>query len=363
MSLRFVSSLEQLHANIDAFVECLAKDPDLARELVRRGTYIAWRAGAFAAAPCKFCGYDRMTAPRYRTAGAEPGAPFNGMRARVAIESLLAMEAEPDAAVSERFVAWIEECLPGVCEGIDTGKWHFVLVPSAPPAPSAAPPEGPRLANWPSYTAAQDAYGRLWHAYNDVLYRMCAESPRHTVLADVVAKVGIIARAYATQLERHASRDGDGAIIDVATALHHVGDELDERIDALRPRAGHDEALGLDTLADLVQLHAWVGERVSSVLRGENSSPSFVSKYLHFHLPAVPIYDSRARTVVNGFYPAYGNRNKHLPRIRGADAAYHDFCNRFWSLWSEAERDGLTPSTRRLDQYLLYCHDTQAWDG
>lgn len=263
MPLRFITSPDDLHSNIDSFIVTIRANPEVARDVLRRARYIVCRRAPFVVgAPSKFVAYEEMSGERYPKAGSEAGVPFNGTRARVAIELVLGDQFVSDDGLRAEFASWVDAELPGVREGIDSEKWCFILLPSRSDAASTVvgQPE-PRLDNWPNYSASQEAYARCWYAYNDELYAMVARRRGHTVLADVVAKVGILARAYATQLERHASGDGDGAILDVAAALHAVGADFDAKIEELRPRAGMPGGLDLDTLVEVVRLHAWVSER------------------------------------------------------------------------------------------------------
>jgi len=77
---------------------------------------------------------------------------------------------------------------------------------------------------------------------------------------------------------------------------------------------------------------------------------SFVSKYLHFHNPIVPIYDSYAWDRIRMLIPNDA-RLDFLPNE--GDPAYRRFLERYWSLHRELRRAGRKPTARRIDSYLL----------
>jgi hypothetical protein len=80
---------------------------------------------------------------------------------------------------------------------------------------------------------------------------------------------------------------------------------------------------------------------------------SFVSKYLHFHNPIVPIYDSRAEVAIGKLV----NRRSRL--VREAQMAlpeglpvYRNFVAAFVVLYQLAAETTLKPSVKELDHLL-----------
>jgi hypothetical protein len=366
---RFIQDLDELRANILAFQALLTDDPDLFVELLRRGRAFLYDARTGAFANSKGIAFFMLTAIRYRRWREirEPGAPpFQGTPARLRIEALVGRPFRPDAGLSTAFARWCEEKVPGCLVGVDSSKWLFLRLEDEPfdeiESADGAAPDGPTAESWAHYAESWDAYA-VWEPYNAVLYRMFADWPRHDRLDRLVAKVGLLSRAYAAGLERHGTPDGRGAIHDVAAALLAHGAEVDALFDGVRLLCASERTLSLALLHRLIEVHGRMVEIVGAALRDEHRVPSFVSKYCHFEVDWFPIYDSRARATLEAWYPRYGGRNQHIDAVVGADERYLAFCNRFHSLWADTVAAGLPATVRRLDQYLLYCCDNKLWDG
>jgi len=351
----FSRSEEDVRHSGRSWVAAVNSDPDLARQLVRRTTF--WLEdtlhGDFY--PSKWVGFRDMGPDRYRrsVAGEEGGDWFNGTAARLAVErSVGTTFGTPSQGQRERLESWACGRLTGVLDRIRTEKWQFLALDSRCSGVVEACGEG----FWRRYDEAWSYYQATWVTYNDVLYSMCRDRPGHSALPDVVAKVGIVARAYAAGLERHGDPDGPGAVVGVARALTDNCKEVDALVSELKSVAGTGEVVGHRELLEVVRVHGRIQALVASATR--SSVRSWVSKYLHFHAPGVPIFDSRARGVLEGRYDRRKARNRHFRRPDSADYHYWSFCNRFLSMWLEARSHGLDVSVRRLDQYLLYLADS-----
>jgi len=83
-------------------------------------------------------------------------------------------------------------------------------------------------------------------------------------------------------------------------------------------------------------------------------SRSFVSKYMHFHNPYVPIYDGYVIKALT--YKTFGvqlKKTKGLDLPIPRDEQYGDYCNRFYRLYRHLEKKGLSNlNVRTLDYYL-----------
>ena len=209
---------------------------------------------------------------------------------------------------------------------------------------------------WPSYDQAQDVYEAYWTTYNEVLYDLARSRPGHEHLQDVVAKVGIISRAYAAGAERHATN----GIAGLASHLHANRVAVEDIIGALQEAAGSAELYSPASGYTAVAQHGRFCELMAGATRGANWLPSFASKYLHFHAPGVPIFDSRAgwRIRQSDFYPFRGRSMRRFPKPAVCDGRYYKFCNQFLVMWDDAVAAGIDVSVRRLDQYLLYLVDS-----
>ncbi len=214
------------------------------------------------------------------------------------------------------------------------------------------------------YETSWFEYLRTWEAFDQVLYRMCAAMPRHDTLGWVAAKVGIISRAYATGLERHVEtnkmRKVNGLVI-VAHHLHRNGPRVDDLMSRLRRIARGRVLRSPEQLRETVRVHSELLSLVREVIREGHIPRSFVSKYMHFHAPAVPIFDFRAMSVLRHWYPVRRKRSWYFTEPTPSDSQYYRFCNRIFSFWLDAKRHDPQVTIRRLDQYLLWFYDKEMY--
>jgi hypothetical protein len=89
------------------------------------------------------------------------------------------------------------------------------------------------------------------------------------------------------------------------------------------------------------------------------SPRSFVSQYLHFHNPAVPIYDSYAKPSLKSLVPWDDGLN--VFKASGAvDHEYDRYVKRFRRLCSMVQEKELIVSVKRLSHYLIWMADENA---
>jgi hypothetical protein len=191
-----------------------------------------------------------------------------------------------------------------------------------------------------------------WGAVDELLYQVCREHPGHTDRRWTTAKVALIDRAYAAGLERRVSPpEGQQAIVVIADYCHLHGAEIDE---ILQPLHQIEEPLSLEDMVTIVAVHGRLTELLVGVTTDGKSPRSFVSKYLHFHHPTVPIYDSYA---LAGIVHAVRWDASLIPFAcppggdRVADG-YYRFCVRFWRLLEACRKAGREVSVKSLDGYL-----------
>lgn len=370
MTRRFVENSQEIRITGLNWRDAVANNPNLVRSLLRRTRYWVFDPDLGLPIPSKFAGFADMTGERYaravRSPDEEGGAYFNGTATRRAVQRATGRRFEKPAKLPpeyqnlpDRLIAWGEGCISGIFKDVVRSKWRFlVLPPTTDPRPvhvivpeSDVDPDD----EWEVYEEAWDHYEETWWVFSEVLVDMCRTYPGHQHLAEVVAKVGISARAYAAGLERHGDGSGAGTIVNIAQALQSRHELVDNLIDQLRGLG----VGGLDAsmLEQVVQIHGEFLKICSEVTRDGNAVRSWASKYLFFHAQCVPIYDSRANTILRSWYSLRGKRNWHFDMPEGADTEYYAFCNRFLSLWDDAVDDGKEVSVRRLDQYLLYWYD------
>jgi hypothetical protein len=213
------------------------------------------------------------------------------------------------------------------------------------------------MTDWPQYEMAWKDYSGKWAAFNATLYEMCEKNLRHDDLGNAIRKVGIISRAYATGLERHTSENNkESNIIGVARTFTRLARSIDSDFRELNKMSTMNNGLSPELLERTMRMHGMLVSSIANLARDANSLRSFVSKYMHFHCPLVPLYDSRANSVLTNWYPLRTKRNYRIAFNRDFDELYYRFCNRFLLYWDDALNAGLTVSVRRLDHYLLWCY-------
>lgn len=199
---------------------------------------------------------------------------------------------------------------------------------------------------------ASDAFERDWGAVDEVLYRLCREHPDHGDRRWTTAKVALIGRAYSAGLERRVSPPkGQQAIVVIADYCEHHGAEIDEILAGLRPIK---EPLSLQDMETMVAVHGRLTELFVGVTTDGKSPRSFASKYLHFHNPAVPIYDSYALAGIVRLVRWDASEIPFACPSHGDDVpdGYYQFCVRFWRLLEACRRAGLKVTVKSLDNYL-----------
>ncbi len=189
-----------------------------------------------------------------------------------------------------------------------------------------------------------------WCIGNEVLYDLCRRYPRHTVDAEIVAKVWLIGRAYSAALERGRGKASGSDLSNErfyteATPKALRKSCLDDDLDAL---ARLKEA-NASNVAPILAAHAHLVGLFYDLTN--KSKRSLASKYLHFHLPNLFfIYDSRA---------ALGIRALGIPRQvvnvpPGADPEYAQFVSAAIGVRQFVlSQFGARLSPRQLDRLLL----------
>jgi len=197
--------------------------------------------------------------------------------------------------------------------------------------------------------AAAAAFDRDWGGVDEILYRLCREHPAHDDRRAVTAKLALIDRAYAAGLERRVSPPpGVQAITVIADfVLAHAN-----TIDALIGRiASLQEPLTAETMAEIVDVHGCFTRLLQGVATDGKAPRSFAAKYLHFHHPVVPIYDSYAADRLINLV-RWDSEQILFGRPDEGDLDYWDFCVRFLRLYEACLRVGLDVAVKSLDTWL-----------
>ena len=197
---------------------------------------------------------------------------------------------------------------------------------------------------------AASGFDADWGGLDEVLYGICSRSPGHSVRRDVTAKIALIDRAYSAGMERCVTPPpGEQAIGVITDFVCENAAEVDEIIACLAPLK---EPLDIAAMVEIVGLHGRFTTLLRQVTTDGKTPRSFAAKYLHFHNPVVPIYDSYAAARL-GKLVRWDPREIPFAQPPGGDAEYWGFCVRFFRLYDACRAVGLAASVKTLDTYLF----------
>jgi hypothetical protein len=167
----------------------------------------------------------------------------------------------------------------------------------------------------------------------------------------VNAKLWIIGRTYATGIERQIRTKGTQG-----SSMTQLADHIwrhHRQVDAcLHPLRRINEHLDIEKIQLILTVHGRLLAVIQPILRNKNSPRSFVSKYLHFHCPAVPIYDNIAVSALRKLCP-WGKSLQALGFPKDADQEYGRHVLRFWRLYQDMLLRERQVSVKLLDEFLL----------
>lgn len=203
-------------------------------------------------------------------------------------------------------------------------------------------------------TLAQLVEGALeeslsWELIDRTLLAVCDCWPTHGDKQQVTAKVALIGWTYVTGIERAfkgGTRQGD-ALTRVVEHIHRNGQRLDKII-AIVPSGTN--ILREMAIKPIIGAHYEFLQLLSECADCHRNPRSFVSKYLHFHRPTVPIYDSYAASVISSVLGSRTRSRRHA----AADLTYASYVEKFWCLTRRISEAGRTCSVKELDTYLLW---------
>jgi hypothetical protein len=199
------------------------------------------------------------------------------------------------------------------------------------------------------YESASQDYAESWETIDGVLYQLCRRYPMHTDRLPVTAKVIIIGRTYATGIERKVPTTGTqgSSISQVVSCLVSHGKELDEWLNQLEHI---EEPLSGSNIEKILTVHGSILNLLRKLTIRGQAARSFVSKYLHFHNPTVPIYDS----IAANFLPKLIRlRRDQIYTAVHADQEYATYISRFAKLYESASKT-VSVTVRLLDYYLIW---------
>jgi hypothetical protein len=203
-------------------------------------------------------------------------------------------------------------------------------------------------------------YQRRMHIHDEILYEMCKGHPKHRNFSAVLAKSSIIGRSYQTGIERKIQSDGSqgSALGQLAQHLFSNRRNIDGIVERLADLSNSTSTLDDESAKVVIEEHGKFVRIIEEITRDRQSSRSFCSKYLHFHCPLVPIYDSVVSKRIPSLIPWNTSLATSLDMMRLnalRDWTYARYVIRFLHLY---ERVGdlklVRPvSVKELDYYLL----------
>jgi hypothetical protein len=202
---------------------------------------------------------------------------------------------------------------------------------------------------------AIESYEVGWKSVDEELHELFRRRPSHRDYSDVYTKVVMIERVYRAGVLRAFKGDAKAkAEITVARELVAQADVLEGHLAALA-----DQTLNRKTALQIVELHGWITASLAPSA-GDVWLTSFVSKYLHFHCPIVPVYDSKAAGSVGGFVKSPTDQQsvtalrRSLGHLRPSSRAYRSFVPSFVALYQRARAEtSPEPSVKEVDYMLL----------
>lgn len=199
-----------------------------------------------------------------------------------------------------------------------------------------------------------------YHQIQDnFLYGLCNKYPYHSRIDEVILKVLVIGRGFATGIERQiAVEEHNRGQAIIKLAEHFTRNrELNAIFKRLCKIKGQ---LTTNKLARIIDEHGYLLEVINEITRKDKKGTqriarSFASKYMHFHNGWVPLYDSRANSTLTSL--VRWSKTLELDESCGdhCDWQYYRFCCRLFELRELIRRDvGRILTPRELDTYLLW---------
>jgi hypothetical protein len=186
-----------------------------------------------------------------------------------------------------------------------------------------------------------------WMLGSEVIYGLCSNFPKHTKENEVRAKIWLIGRSHAVAIERrkkNLDKKGDW-FYDYAIRefiKFSKKERFDEKLSKLKNKK-FDEA----KLKEILILHNELVKFFKELTGLEKRS--LASKYLHFHMPIFPIYDSRANRSIKKIVKGNIEEFKLI-----GDKEYSKFCYKILFLYEEIKKQtGKFPTLREIDTFLV----------
>jgi len=189
---------------------------------------------------------------------------------------------------------------------------------------------------------------------NKILYDMCKKYPYHKDESEIIAKVWLIGRSYATSIERNRNNKNvsDDFYSDIVAPQFKENNAFDNLLLRVRNLDGLNE----NKISIVLETHKRITNFIRKITRDDKRS--FVSKYLHFHFPGLFfIYDSRVAGVINSVFRRIGCSQKDVDRfvrqLTEYDEAYAKFFIKCFYFWKFCKLGGMLLNLRQIDSFLI----------
>ena len=213
---------------------------------------------------------------------------------------------------------------------------------------------------------------------DEVLYDLFKSRPDHSIFSKVYVKVTFLNDAYTTRIQRQiVKRDGQGSAMQ---RLTNYILENGRKIDRIFEQIKGIKELTKPNLEEIVIQHGRFVDLLKPLMKKSQSGErlsvrSFVSKYMHFHNSAVPVYDSNAYHKATNLVPwrKCARLFQQLPTgvetkfvrwnssirlfqqlLVDVDGDYYEFVCRFWQIYSEIRKAYPNATVKEVDYFLLF---------
>jgi len=202
------------------------------------------------------------------------------------------------------------------------------------------------------FDKAVQNYQSFYKAIDEVLYELPRQYPGHSLKENIIVKLNIIGKTYDTGIARAIKTKGDPGSSMTQLENHFWNNR--EFIDGLfNELSGITAPLEPQKLEQIVKLHGLLLRNIMKITRKNRRPRSFVSKYMHFHCPEVPIYDSYASEIMTSL--VHWNDDIEIFDIpSGADEWYWDYSMRFYELYHTIRKQRPDATVKLVDCYLLW---------
>lgn len=189
---------------------------------------------------------------------------------------------------------------------------------------------------------------------NKILYDMCKNYPYHKDKSEIIAKVWLIGRSYATSIERNKNNKNisDDFYSDVVAPKFKKNNAFDNLLLNVKKL----KELNENNINIVLEAHKKVIDFIREITQDDKRS--FASKYLHFHFPNLFfIYDSRVAGVIDSVFRNIGYYSKDVERIsfqlKKYDKTYANFFIKCFYFWKFCKKENLPLNLRQIDSFLI----------